>query len=238
MSFILDALRKSENERRLEAAPGIMHSPSAVPRERLPLWAILAIAALAAAVLVLTIYSLTDRRGAAAPPPAVSRSAETARSMPEQPPQTEAAPAAVPPQAGQAPVELPVLPQPQATMPTPPEASAAPAREPEQTPAAAAASTAASAPALEAPSGSNAASSAGQTPIPSYAAVLAEGIGLGALQMQLHVHSSVPASRFIVVNGSRYLEGDRLSEGPVVEEIAAEGAILSYRGRRFLLTPN
>jgi general secretion pathway protein B len=68
--------------------------------------------------------------------------------------------------------------------------------------------------------------------------VLAEGIGLGALQMQLHVHSSVPASRFSVVNGSRYLEGDRLSEGPVVEEIAAEGAILSFRGRRFLLTPN
>ncbi len=249
MSFILDALRKSENERRLEAAPGIMHSPSAVPRERLPLWAILAIAALAAAVLVLTIYSLTDRRGSAAPPPVVSRSPETTLSMPEQPPQTaaapaavppqtEAAPAAAPPQAGQAPAESPVSPQPQAATQTPPLASAVPAREPEPAPETAAASAEVSAPARETPAGSTAASSAGQTPIPSYAAVLAEGIGLGALQMQLHVHSSVPASRFIVVNGSRYLEGDRLSEGPVVEEIAAEGAILSYRGRRFLLTPN
>lgn len=238
MSFILDALRKSENERRLEAAPGIMHSPSAVPRERLPLWAILAIAALAAAVLVLTIYSLTDRRGSAAPPPVVSRSQETTLSMPEQPPQTEAAPAAAPPQAGQATAELPVPPQPQATTQTPPQASAAPARDPEPGAEAGATSAEVSAPARETLSGSTAASSAGQTPIPSYAAVLAEGIGLGALQMQLHVHSSVPASRFIVVNGSRYLEGDRLSEGPVVEEIAAEGAILSYRGRRFLLTPN
>ncbi|HMB72081.1 MAG TPA: general secretion pathway protein GspB, partial [Gammaproteobacteria bacterium] len=74
--------------------------------------------------------------------------------------------------------------------------------------------------------------------LPSYAAIIAEDISRGTLQMQLHVHSSSAASRFVVINGARYAQGDTLAEGPVVEEIAAEGAILRFRGRQFLLTPN
>ena len=37
------------------------------------------------------------------------------------------------------------------------------------------------------------------------------------------------------INGRRYTRGDRIAEGPIVEEITREGALLSYRGRRFLL---
>src|SRR5690606_27233744 len=52
MSFILDALRKSEHERRRGALPGVAHIPYALPRARLPVWVPLAIAALALALLL------------------------------------------------------------------------------------------------------------------------------------------------------------------------------------------
>src|SRR5208337_62764 len=40
MSFILDALKKSELERQRQVVPGLMDSRAARPRTRLPLWAI------------------------------------------------------------------------------------------------------------------------------------------------------------------------------------------------------
>lgn len=38
MSFILDALRKSESERQRDAAPSLSHAPLAQVRHRVPLW--------------------------------------------------------------------------------------------------------------------------------------------------------------------------------------------------------
>lgn len=38
MSFILDALRKSESDRRREATPGLAHLPPATPRSHAPAW--------------------------------------------------------------------------------------------------------------------------------------------------------------------------------------------------------
>ena len=74
--------------------------------------------------------------------------------------------------------------------------------------------------------------------LPVYATVTGDGLNLGVLQMQLHVHSTSVTNRFVVINGSRRREGEQLSEGPVVEQIVPEGAVLSYQGRVFLLTPN
>ena len=37
------------------------------------------------------------------------------------------------------------------------------------------------------------------------------------------------------INGRRYTQGAHIAEGPMVEEITDDGAVLSYRGRRFLL---
>ena len=42
MSFILDALKKSEIERQRQAIPGLMDSGTAPARARLPLWALAA----------------------------------------------------------------------------------------------------------------------------------------------------------------------------------------------------
>jgi len=54
MSFILDALRKSENERRRDAAPGIAHIPPAAPRSHAPPWVwALGLGVLAIVVLIL-----------------------------------------------------------------------------------------------------------------------------------------------------------------------------------------
>ena len=53
MSFILDALRKSEHERQRSTVPGLSQVPLATPAAQLPRWALLVIGVLAAAVLVL-----------------------------------------------------------------------------------------------------------------------------------------------------------------------------------------
>ena len=59
--------------------------------------------------------------------------------------------------------------------------------------------------------------------------------GLPELSMDLHIFSADPSKRAIFVNGRRYTEGATLTEGPRVEQITREGAVLNYRGRRFLL---
>jgi general secretion pathway protein B len=45
--------------------------------------------------------------------------------------------------------------------------------------------------------------------------------------------SSVPGRSFILVNGRRYHEGQRLAAGPAVESIGPTGAILRYHGQRY-----
>ncbi|HET7607792.1 MAG TPA: hypothetical protein VFL84_03885, partial [Gammaproteobacteria bacterium] len=53
MSFILDALRKSEHERQRSATPGLTQVPLATPEPQMPRWALGVIGILVAAVLVL-----------------------------------------------------------------------------------------------------------------------------------------------------------------------------------------
>ena len=73
MSFILDALKKSEIERQRQSEPGLMDTPAAQRRGRLPLWAILLGALLAINVVVLAVMLL--RSGAA-------RAASSSRPVP------------------------------------------------------------------------------------------------------------------------------------------------------------
>ncbi|MES1925483.1 general secretion pathway protein GspB [Salinisphaera sp. T31B1] len=48
-----------------------------------------------------------------------------------------------------------------------------------------------------------------------------------------HLYSSVPGRSFILVDGRRYHEGERLAAGPAVESIDATGATLNYQGQRY-----
>jgi len=60
-------------------------------------------------------------------------------------------------------------------------------------------------------------------------------LSLPPLNIDLHVYSTKPAERFVFINMAKYTEGDRLSEGPTVEQITENGAILNHLGNRFIL---
>jgi general secretion pathway protein B len=216
VSFILDALRKSEHERQRSAAPGLAQVPLATPQAQLPRWAVVVIGALGAGVLVLGGAWWQSTRTAREPaePPArvVERNIELPAPAAVVPPAPAPAPRATP---------RPEAPAPSLAM----AAGSAPAREPA---APEAASPAVSAPArLELPADGAA--------LPSAAALAAEGVPLPTLRLELHAFSREPRDRFVFINGRKYVEGDRLAEGPQLVTIAPTGAVLVHAGRRFML---
>lgn len=212
MSFILDALRKSEHERQRSALPGLSQVPLATPKPQLPRWALGVMAVLAAALLVVggAWWQSTRSAGqvAATAAPAVERRV----------------------------VELPPPPPPRAA---PQQAS--PARMPAQEPAPSLATAAAPASsggeaAAFAAAAPRPQSSLGEAPaLPSAASLAAEGIFVPALRLELHAYSERQRDRFVFINGRKYTEGERLAEGPQLVSIEPTGAVLAHAGRRFLL---
>jgi general secretion pathway protein B len=71
--------------------------------------------------------------------------------------------------------------------------------------------------------------------MPNADEVAARG-GVAALHLDLHVYTTQPQQRFIFVNSRKYKEGDTLAEGPVVEQITPDGAVLNFQGSRFKLS--
>jgi general secretion pathway protein B len=73
MSFILDALRKSEHERQRQTGPALAEMPVAAPRPRSNVWAPIAIALLLVNLLVVGVWLLRKSTSEPAlPPPAVA----------------------------------------------------------------------------------------------------------------------------------------------------------------------
>jgi general secretion pathway protein B len=211
MSFILDALRKSEIERQRQSGPSIAEFPVAREDRRLPI-ALIAIGFLLAVNLAVVLFfmlrdasapaanvALAPAPAAAAPPaaPAPEPAAQSALAMQASPPPEEPpavyydAPATLPPDA-----------------PDPTLLPDTPVTSPDVTYA-------------DAP--------------PEEAATVAAPTGLPELTVDLHVFTNDPAKRAVFINGRRYTQGAQIAEGPRVEEITPEGAMLSWRGRRFLL---
>lgn len=56
-----------------------------------------------------------------------------------------------------------------------------------------------------------------------------------ALAIQVHVYDANPLRRFVLVNGKKYRETDTLVEGPRVIEIVPEGVVVEQRGSRVLI---
>jgi general secretion pathway protein B len=71
--------------------------------------------------------------------------------------------------------------------------------------------------------------------LPSVAMLAAEGVAVPPLHLELHAFSAQPRDRFVFINGRKYVEGDRLAEGPVLVAIEPTGAVLTHAGRRFIL---
>ena len=53
----------------------------------------------------------------------------------------------------------------------------------------------------------------------------------------LHVWADKPAERLVFINGRKYVQGDRIEDKVLLEEITQDGAMVSYQGRRSLLRP-
>jgi general secretion pathway protein B len=60
---------------------------------------------------------------------------------------------------------------------------------------------------------------------------------ISKLKLTVHVWSDKPAERLVFINGRKYVQGDRIEDKVLLEEITPEGAAVSYQGRRSLLRP-
>jgi general secretion pathway protein B len=246
MSFILDALKKSEADRQRQSAPALFEVKVARPRRRVAWWSIGAGALVAANLLVLAWVLLrapqAEPATAAAPAPApVAANAAQAPQGMVTVPATVTLPTTVNIPVGSAPAitvgsnypepgvvapsptpplaEEPVLSSQELSVPPDYDArDHQPAITPEQAGQIAAARR------------------AGQ--MPSRDEVLARGGALPDLRLDLHVYATEPAQRFVFINMRKLREGESLPEGVRVEQITPTGALLSYRGTRFSLEGN
>ncbi|MEN7344232.1 MAG: general secretion pathway protein GspB [Pseudomonadota bacterium] len=220
MSLILDALRKSDDERNQSSAPTVASPTAQTPQASTPRWIWPVVALLAVNALIL-VWVLTSREQAPS-------TAETTVS-----PATEVAqPAAEPVVTPTRRAEVRSL-----LAETIDEARDA-RREAEQTPSAVASppDNKNDAPAASiAPPESNAITNE-QVPVYQIGQAVADW-QWPALTLELHVFTEDPSTRFGFINGQKITEGGRLSEGPYVAEISRQGVILEFRSRRLLLKP-
>jgi general secretion pathway protein B len=207
MSFILDALKKSETERQQQGGSDFANVPSSIEPAGAPrwLWALGLLLAVNLAVLLGVL--LRDDAPQVDTPPAQQSApqqpaaaddsfSERIREARERESAARTSPAIQPEPAAETVVE------------TPPAAPVAARPQPDYT--------------LEA--------------LPTADELRANGmVQMPSLHLDIHVYSTKPAERFVFINMVRHREKSRLAEGPVVQEITPEGVILDYSGTRFLL---
>ena len=236
MSFILDALKKSESDHQRQGGPALFEVKVAPPRGVLPPWAI-AIAVLLAANLGVVLWLLL-RHGAAAADgaPAAAASPHTVPGIATLPPSLAAAPGAAP-SAGPSPTAAPatVAARGAASEPalTPSPRALPPPAAPE-----AAANPDDYAPATEPPArGSSHVQQGTDAGVPLYQQLAtAPDKALPQLRLDLHAYADKADDRWVMVNMHKLREGDSLPEGVTVVRITPDGAVLSWHGQQFLLT--
>lgn len=288
MSFILDALKKSENDRQRQSGPALFEVRVPPPRSKLPLLAIVIVSLLVVNLGVVGWIML--RKPAAAAVPAPVTPAVTAAATPA----AAQAPANAPPStAGQAqpfgqnpppapqgytqygqPNNLPPqgynqagpnngyppngyaqqgypqnganngyppaganngYPPPNGTYPPNQEPQLAdqgvgPAQQEQYNPDD-------YAPARDAPppgTGAGRVTRGTESGLPTYEEAALK-TSIPPLHMDLHSYAADPSKRFVLINMRRLYEGQSLPEGPKVESINTDSAIISYNGKRFVL---
>jgi len=236
MSFILDALKKSELERQRQTMPGLMDPGAAAPRSRLPLWAVALGILLGVNLLVLGVVLV--RRVAlpatVAPVAAIAAAGAAKAASAALPAPTAAPVMAAPVTAADSSGDhfSPMDGAPESYAPEIPlaQASAAPNHSPARRadPALRAAQPARSAAAR--------ADEDQDEVLPSVDQVNLTGAqSLPDLHLDVHVYATSPSDRFVYINGHKYREGMRLTEGPTLERIRRDGVVLNTAGIRFLL---
>jgi general secretion pathway protein B len=235
MSFILDALKKSEIERQRQSQPGLMDTPTAQRRSRLPLWAILLGALLAINIGVLVVMLLRNGGPAASSPP--KKHTEPAAVAEDKPPPSDHFSP-----LGQAPVyapEIPVTATDGASTGTAAASQVAPLAAPLSAPRSSAQQRSAPRAALRRPEPvliDEEAKADNEELLPSINEIHLTGAqSLPELHLDVHVYATKAADRFVYINMRKYHEGSSLPEGPVVEHIRRDGVVLNYQGLRFIL---
>jgi general secretion pathway protein B len=241
MSFILDALKKSEVERQRQAIPGLMDSRPLPPRAKFPLWAAALIGLL---VVNLLIFAVVLTRGgahvgeagapglaplpAAQTPPAAAARAATGAPAPSPAAPVSAARDHFSPMDAPAPVYAPEIPPAQEYPPG--GAGRRTARAGSSSEGTAHRAASAPDPVLNDSSPSD-----GEV-LPSINEInVADQPALANLHLDVHVYATQPSERFVYINMRKYREGATLAEGPVVERIRRDGVVLNYQGLRFVL---
>jgi general secretion pathway protein B len=246
MSYILEALQRSQQERELGQVPNLEQAAPAParPRPAPGIWlaAALGLAALAVAI---ALYALLDQHpgspdpAASGPAPGVSPRQTTPPPAPlpaarqTTPPPAPATPAR---QAGVAPALPPAPPR---SRPEPGDIPADLRAEVERfrqaltTPPAA---TAEPSPVPVTPPAPRPSPAAAAPPEPTLSR-LDPGLRsrLPPLNLSVHVYSARPAGRFVVLDSRKLREGDTTDGGVQLVEIRPGGVVLQFRDQRFLL---
>src|SRR5579872_1877261 len=227
MSFILDALKKSESERQRQSGPALFEVKVAAPRGRFAPWAVLLGALLMVNLVIVAWLTLRSPRTLRAAPAAASAPAPVTPA----PFTSVAVPPAAASVAATAPVPSVAANTPaSATATAPSGAPAAEAREPSAAGTASGPGRGAGdvtadagataddyAPAVEpAPGGSRSASNvtrATDSGLPTYQdAAATPGAAIPELRLDLHVFAATPSDRFVFINMTKLREGESLPQ--------------------------
>jgi general secretion pathway protein B len=221
MSFILDALKKSETDRQRQSGPTLYEVRVAPPRARFPVWAVALGVLLGVNLLALIWFLLRNETSAAktsnatvqAPAPATPQAPPSIVAPADDrrfnPPPLAPSSAVQSSAAADADAELGAL--------NPGDF------EPAVTPEAVTAAGAAPRP------------SSGRG-IPTRDEIVQSGRAqLPETNLSFHMFDALPANRSVIINGQRVKEGETLANGVRIEAITSDGAVLSYQGLRFLV---
>ena len=233
MSFILDALKKSEAERQRQSVPGLMDMGPPAVRPRFPVWGIW-LGGLLGINLIVLLVVLT--RTSTAP---LAATADSAAATPAAATATAAAPPASaaqpfsPMEPVGPPVYAPEIPVAQAAAAASTGAAPDRARAPlQQSPVQPLNPAQAFGPQLRV----NPPPPEKNEVLPTLAEInLSGNRGIPELHLDIHVYAAKPAERFVFINNQKYKEGKTLTEGPTIERITRDGVVLSYQSLRFFL---
>jgi general secretion pathway protein B len=233
VSFILDALKKSEGERQRQSGPAMFEVRVAPPKARMPLWAVL-VGGLLIVNLAIVAWLVTRKPGRtdaaaaiAQPTPAAPAAAPVRTAQPNGSP-VATTPSVEPAPAPSEPVES--MDEPAAADPLLADDAPSADTEPEleaglDEPVA-----------IDAPRPRSRVTRGTELGIPTYDQLGGQpGRGLPELRLDLHVYAERPADRFVFVNNRRLREGDALPDGTRVESIVPDGVVIAARNQRFLL---
>lgn len=229
MSFILDALKKSENERQQQASTEFAAIPAAAAEPGAPRWIWVLIGLLVVNIAIVAIAML--RNETASPTASLPSPVETQQQVEAAQP-VEAAPVEVADDSASEPSFAERIDTAARSRPTPRRQSA-PA--PQQT------SNSASREPREREAGQ---ATGPQAPVSDTSAKalptlneirLNDGVDLPDLHIDIHVYSERPQDRFVFINMQKHQEGTVLAAGPRVDEITPDGVVLDYKGTRFVL---